>query len=328
MVPGRYQARYYRPTFLPPTYSQAASASRSWAAPAPARWPSPAPRSLSIGKAPRGSASMGTLLPPAPYVGEPLGPQLTMLRCIACCGCPRMHSAPPHLVLAPPPAPAALSSDLLRISAQAVVPLRRAVLPVWGVSTVSAQRAVYRLTSELEARVTSLKKDLVKGHEGKQFPNDKSGLGFNSNNKNKSTMHKRKKGHGHVKDPAKIVCFKCKIEGHHVRSCPLKKKPLGEKKQGKRPQDGAHGLPQGQAQGLPRLEERPLPKKDQAKAPVVEKSSEKKEKRRTCYICREKGHISSFCTIGNSSNPILIDGAYSLCKDKFVHERWYRFDKR
>ncbi|KAK1585199.1 hypothetical protein QYE76_017672 [Lolium multiflorum] len=94
-----------------------------------------------------------------------------------------------------------------------------------------------------------------------------------------------------MKDPAKIVCFKCKIEGHHVRSCPLKKKPHGEKKQGKRPQDGAHGLP--------RLEERPLPKKDQAKAPVVEKSSEKKEKRRTCYICREKGHISSFCTSGS-----------------------------
>ncbi|KAK1648314.1 hypothetical protein QYE76_066119 [Lolium multiflorum] len=150
---------------------------------------------------------------------------------------------------------------------------------------------------ELEAQVSSLKKDLVKGHEGKQSPNDKSGLGFNSNNKNKSTTHKRKKGQGHVKDPAKIVCFKCKIEGHHVRSCPLKKKPLGEKKQGKRPQDGAHGLPQGQAHGLPRLEERPLPKKDQAKAPVVEKSSEKKEKRRTCYICHEKGHISSFCTI-------------------------------
>ncbi|KAK1680954.1 hypothetical protein QYE76_041802 [Lolium multiflorum] len=169
---------------------------------------------------------------------------------------------------------------------------------------------------ELEAQVTSLKKDLVKVHEGKQSPNDKGGLGFKSNNKNKSTTHKRKKGHGHVKDPAKIVCFKCKIEGHHVRLCPLKKKPLGEKKQGKRPQDGAHGLPQGQAQGLPRLEERPLPKKDQAKAPVVEKSSEKKEKRRTCYICHEKGHISSFCTIGNSSNPILIHGAYSLHKDK------------
>jgi hypothetical protein len=44
------------------------------------------------------------------------------------------------------------------------------------------------------------------------------------------------------------------------------------------------------------------------------KSSEK-EKRSTCYICSEKGHISFFCTIGTTSNPILIDGAYSLCKD-------------
>ena len=38
-------------------------------------------------------------------------------------------------------------------------------------------------------------------------------------------------------------------------------------------------------------------------------------KRITCYICREKGHISSSCTKGTSSNPILIDDAYSLRKD-------------
>ena len=35
------------------------------------------------------------------------------------------------------------------------------------------------------------------------------------------------------------------------------------------------------------------------------------------YICREKGHISSSCTIGiSSSHPILIDDAYSLWKDE------------
>ena len=39
-------------------------------------------------------------------------------------------------------------------------------------------------------------------------------------------------------------------------------------------------------------------------------------KRRTCYICHEKGHISSSCTKGTSSNPILIDDAYSLSKDE------------
>jgi hypothetical protein len=176
---------------------------------------------------------------------------------------------------------------------------------------------------ELKAQVTSLKKDLERRHEGKttldnvlrvqKSPNDKSGLGFNSNNKNKSTIKKKyknnkKNGQNQVKDSAKIVCFKCNVEGHHVRSCPLKKKPLNGKQEGKRPQ--------AQALAQPQVEERPLPKKNQANAPIVEKSSEKKGKIRTCYICRKKGHLSSSCTIGTSSNPILIDDVYSLIKDE------------
>jgi hypothetical protein len=48
----------------------------------------------------------------------------------------------------------------------------------------------------------------------------------------------------------------------------------------------------------------------------VEKSSENKVKKRTCYICHEKGHLSSSCTSGNSSNPIIIKDIYSLWKDK------------
>ncbi|KAK1608752.1 hypothetical protein QYE76_032425 [Lolium multiflorum] len=66
------------------------------------------------------------------------------------------------------------------------------------------------------------------------IPNDKSGLGFNSNNKNKSkSKSNKKKGQDKIKDPAKLVCFKCKVEGHHVRSCPLKKKKhLSKKQQG------------------------------------------------------------------------------------------------
>lgn len=46
----------------------------------------------------------------------------------------------------------------------------------------------------------------------------------------------------------------------------------------------------------------------------MEKSSDKKWKKRTCYICREKGHLSSSCTIGTSSNPIIINDVYSLRK--------------
>jgi hypothetical protein len=88
----------------------------------------------------------------------------------------------------------------------------------------------------------------------------------------------------------------------------LKKKALVEKQQGKRSQV------QGHAQ--PRVEERPLPKKNQANAPIAKKSSEKKVKKRTCYICREKRHLYSSCTMDSSSNPIIIDDAYSLYKDK------------
>jgi hypothetical protein len=171
---------------------------------------------------------------------------------------------------------------------------------------------------ELKAQVTSLKKDLVKSHEGKskldymlsmqQSPNDKRGLGFISNIKKKSKKINKKKGQVQVKDPAKILCFKCKIEGHHVRSCPLKKKPLLEKQMGKRHQ--------AQTNIQPQVEDMPIPKKNQANAPIVEKSSEKKGKRRTCYICREKGHLSSSCTNGTSSNPIIIDDVYSLGKDE------------
>ena len=102
---------------------------------------------------------------------------------------------------------------------------------------------------ELKAQVNPLKKDLDKSHQGmptlknilcgQKSPNDKYGLGFNSNKKNKSKSFK-KKGQEQVKNLAKIICFKCKIERHHVRSCPLEKKPQSHKQQGKRPQVHSH----------------------------------------------------------------------------------------
>jgi hypothetical protein len=141
-----------------------------------------------------------------------------------------------------------------------------------------------------------------------QSPNDKSGLGFKSNNKIKSKSNK-KKGQDKVKDSAKIVCFKCKVEGHHVRSCPLKKKKhLSEKQQGKRPQ--------GQSQAQPQVEDMSLPKMIEAKAPQVKKSTKKRKGSTCCYLCREKGHLASICTNGTFSSPILVDNDYSLKKDR------------
>ena len=98
----------------------------------------------------------------------------------------------------------------------------------------------------------------------------------------------------------KIVCFKCKVEGHHVRSCPLKKKSLSKKQQGKQPQ----------------VEARPLPKKNQDIPPQAKIPTKKKGGSKCCYICREKGHFASSCTNGTLSNPIIIDDDYSIHKDK------------
>jgi hypothetical protein len=179
--------------------------------------------------------------------------------------------------------------------------------------------------NELKAQVASLKQDLVKSHKGKatldkvlsvqKSPNDKRGLGFESNiknkSKNKNKKDNKKKGQEQVKDSANIICFKCKIEGHHVRSCPLKKeKSSSEKQQGKRPQL------QGQAHAQPQVEKRPPPKKALALAPQVKNTLEKRKGSRCCYLCRKKGHLASSCTSGTSSNPIMIDDVYSLRKDE------------
>ena len=121
-------------------------------------------------------------------------------------------------------------------------------------------------------------------------------------------VEKKKKGQVQIKNPAKITCFKCKIEGHHVRDCPMKKKPLSEKQLGKRPLVLPHGPP--------RVEQRPPPKKTQVNAPQIEEPIKKKEKSRCCYLCRGKGHFASSCSNGTVSNPIIIDDAYSLGNDR------------
>ena len=63
------------------------------------------------------------------------------------------------------------------------------------------------------------------------------------------------------------------------------------------------------------VEQSPPPKKTQVNAPQAEEPIKKKEKSRCCYLCRGKGHFAASCTVGNLSNPILIDDVYSLRKD-------------
>jgi hypothetical protein len=83
----------------------------------------------------------------------------------------------------------------------------------------------------------------------------------------------------------------------------LKKKTLSEKREGRKPQVDTQ------------VEEGPLPKNNQANAPIMEKSNENKRKRITCYVCHEKGHISTSSTLGTSLKSLIIDDVYSLWKD-------------
>ena len=131
-------------------------------------------------------------------------------------------------------------------------------------------------------------------------PHDKGGLGFISNNKQ---SEKRNKEQDQVKNPANITCFKCKNVGHHVRSCPLKKKASSVKHQGK--------WPQVQYQD----NERPLPMPNQDNALQVEKVKKKRKGSTCCYICRKKGHIASSCSNGNISKPPIVNNHYLLKKD-------------
>ena len=49
-------------------------------------------------------------------------------------------------------------------------------------------------------------------------------------------------------------------------------------------------------------------------APQVEKLK-KRNGRKCCYDCRQKGHIASSCPNGNISKPPIVNNHYSLRKD-------------
>ena len=82
------------------------------------------------------------------------------------------------------------------------------VLPCCHCNEASTSSSAFVVTNHVEqskglkAQATSMKKSLEKRHGGKsaldnmlsvqQSPNDKSGLGFNSNNKNNSKIDKKK----------------------------------------------------------------------------------------------------------------------------------------
>ena len=117
----------------------------------------------------------------------------------------------------------------------------------------------------------------------------------------------KKRGQDQAKNESNISCFKCKKVGHHVRSCPMKKRAYKAKLHGKRPH--------AQSQVQPQVEERPLSMMNHVITSQVEKVKKKRRGSTCCYICRKKGHIASSCPNGDISKPPIIYDHYSLRKD-------------
>ncbi|KAG0529648.1 hypothetical protein BDA96_05G116100, partial [Sorghum bicolor] len=90
----------------------------------------------------------------------------------------------------------------------------------------------------------------------------------------------KKKAYAHIK------CFECKDGGYFASRCPTK---LEKKAQATLKRQGNE-------------------KQHMSK-------EEKAQSKRSCYLCRERGHMAHSCLLGNNSKPISIDNRNMLRKD-------------
>ncbi|KAG0525323.1 hypothetical protein BDA96_06G046000 [Sorghum bicolor] len=137
-----------------------------------------------------------------------------------------------------------------------------------------------------------------------------------------------------------VKCFKCRTWGHLTSMCPTKQLVKHQAKPQPKPQVEQEKTPQAQVKiyhedggdmGVMKKKTRrggrqsrcptKLEKKAQAtfKRQGNEKQhmskEEKTQSKRSCYLCRERGHMAHSCPLGNNSKPISIDDNTTLRKD-------------
>ncbi|OQU89072.1 hypothetical protein SORBI_3002G143450 [Sorghum bicolor] len=167
---------------------------------------------------------------------------------------------------------------------------------------------------------------------------DKCGLGFNEKmTKGKIKQEKRKLSH--------FMCYRCHEVGHLANGCPNKKKPqvqvkinhhgddlIMKKKKTRRGGRARHPIQIQDAKMMSKNEDKKkayahikCPTKLEKKAQAILKrqgnekqhmsKEEKAQSKRSCYLCRERGHMAHSCPLGNNSKPISIDDNTMLRKD-------------
>ncbi|KAG0523364.1 hypothetical protein BDA96_07G117200 [Sorghum bicolor] len=144
-----------------------------------------------------------------------------------------------------------------------------------------------------------------------------------------------------------VKCFKCRTWGHLTSMCPTKQLVKQQEKPQQKPQFNHHGddlmmkkkktRRGGRARHPMQIQDAKMMSKDdghfasrcptklekKAQATLKRQGNEKQhmskeekaQSKRSCYLCRERGHMAYSCPLGNNSKPILIDDNTMLRKD-------------
>ncbi|OQU86915.1 hypothetical protein SORBI_3003G173332 [Sorghum bicolor] len=111
-----------------------------------------------------------------------------------------------------------------------------------------------------------------------------------------------------------VKCFKCRTWGHLTSMCPTKQLVKHQAKPQQKPQVEQEKKPQ--AQCPTKLEKKALATlKRQGNEKQHMSKEETAQSKRSCYLCRERGHMAYSCPLGNNSKPISIDDFTMLRND-------------
>jgi len=139
----------------------------------------------------------------------------------------------------------------------------------------------------------------------------------NMESKNKTKLSRKEKQRARTR-----VCFRCKEKGHLIAACPIQQSEVRSDPTGQtghpRPVRPV-GAQKAQSHSYKRnldCNSWVKPKVKQVQN-VKDNSESSKAKHRTCYTCREKGHLGKDCPKGKSPNSNLVHYDFTrLRKDK------------
>ncbi|KAG0543089.1 hypothetical protein BDA96_02G159600 [Sorghum bicolor] len=208
-------------------------------------------------------------------------------------------------------------------------------------TSMSCETNLLKENNELKNEVKNLSNKLERCYNSKvtfehilktqRIYGDKCGLGFKENmTKGKRKQEKRKLSH--------FMCYRCHEVGHLANGCPNKEKLKKIKEEERlkhvkcfKCHTWGHLTSMCLTKQLVKQQVKPQPKPQKCPTKLEKKAQatlkrqgnekqhmskeEKAQSKRSCYLCRERGHMAHSCPLGNSSKPISINNHNMLRKD-------------